>query len=65
MQDMKDLLGMRLEDALALLRERGETAEVVISASPRGQREDGTLRVVRIRPGQITACAFMDGVPQG
>ena len=65
MQDMNDLLGMRLDDALALLEARGETAEVLISSSPRGQREDGTLRVVRVRPGQITACAFMDGIPQG
>ena len=58
------LLGLRLEDALARLRERGEEEpEVLVSASPRGGHEGGTLRVVRVRPGQLTVCAFMDGQP--
>ena len=61
---MHDLLGLRLEDALAKLRERGEEEPaVVVSASPRGGHEGGTLRVVRVRPGQLTVCAFMDGQP--
>ena len=60
--NMSELLGMRMEDALKQLREQGETAEVVVSSNPRG-RDEGTLRVVRVRPGQITVCAFKDGSP--
>ena len=61
---MSELLGMRMEDALDRLRQNGMDAEVVVSSSPRGERPDGSLRVVRVRPGQITVCAFMDGIPE-
>lgn len=61
--NMSELLGMRMEDALKQLREQGETAEVVVSSNPR-RRDEGTLRVVRVRPGQITVCAFKDGSPE-
>ena len=61
---MSELLGMRMEDALDRLRRHGMDAEVVVSSSPRGERPDGSLRVVRVRPGQITVCAFMDGIPE-
>jgi len=61
---MTDLLGLRLEDALERLEQRGaDTPEVLVSSGPRGERADGTLRVVRVRPGQLTVCAFMDGIP--
>lgn len=55
---------MRLEDALDILRAQGEQMQVVQSRGPRAERDGGTLRVVRVRPGQMTVCAFLDGVPE-
>ncbi len=64
-RDVRDVLGMRLEDALAYYRALGVDAPAVVrSDSPRGERSEGTLRVVRVRPCQLTVCAFMDGLPQ-
>jgi len=60
----EELLGMRLEDALVLLRAQGEEPEIVQSRGVRVERSGGTLRVVRVRPGQVTVCAFLDGAPQ-
>ena len=60
---MQDLLGLRLEDALALLRERGVTPTVVTARAPRNPREDGTLRVIRVRGAELTVSAFQDGIP--
>ena len=62
--NLNDLLGMRLEDAQNLLRAQGEEAKIVLSRAPRTERDAGTLRVVRVRPGELTVCAFLDGVPE-
>ena len=60
----EELLGMRLEDALARLRAEGSEVRVVPSRGPRVERDGGTLRVVRVRPGELTVCAFLDGAPK-
>lgn len=60
----EELLGMRLEDALEILRAQGEQMQVAQSRGPRVERDGGTLRVVRVRPGQMTVCAFLDGAPE-
>ena len=60
---MQDLLGLRLEDALSLLKERGVTPTVVKTFAPRNPREDGTWRVIRVRGCELTVSAFQDGIP--
>ncbi len=53
---------MRLEDALEKLRCAGEPRpEILYSAAPKAEREQGVKRVVRVRPGQLTVCTFLDG----
>ena len=59
---MTDLLGLPLEEALARLSAAGITATVVETAAPR-PRSGGTLRVVRVRDGELTVSAFMDDTP--
>jgi len=57
-----ELLGMRLEDALEKLRCAVEPRpEILYSAAPKGERAQGVMRVVRVRPGQLTVCTFLDG----
>ncbi|MCH5288237.1 MAG: hypothetical protein J1E43_12550 [Christensenellaceae bacterium] len=60
---MQDLLGLRLKDALRLLEARGVTPTVVTAQAPRNPREDGTLRVIRVRGTELTVGAFRDGNP--
>ena len=61
----EQLLGMRLEDALSLCRAQGlAEPEVIATHAPRGQRSEGTLRVIRVREGQWTVSAFMDNTPK-
>ena len=60
---MQDLLGLRLEDALALMKERGMTPTVVTARAPRNPREDGTWRVIRVRGTELVVGAFQDGIP--
>ena len=60
---MQDLLGLRLEDALSLLKARGVTPTVVEARAPRNPREGGTLRVIRVRDTELTVSAFQDGIP--
>lgn len=59
---MDALLGLRLEDAQAVLRAQGIEARVISTAAPRVTREGGTLRVIRVRDGEITVSAFQDVV---
>jgi len=60
-----NVLGMPLEDALALCRAQGlPEPEVITTCAPRGQRSEGTLRVIRVREGQWTVSAFMDETPK-
>ena len=60
---MQDLLGLRLEDALRVLEAQGATPTVVRTQAPRNPREDGTLRVIRVRGTELTVSAFRDGIP--
>lgn len=59
---MERVLGMRLEEALDLLRAMGMEPAVVTTVAPRTQREGGTLRVIRVREGEITVSAFQDAI---
>ncbi len=60
-----NVLGMRLEDALSLCRAKGMAEPRIIAThAPRGQRSEGTLRVVRVREGEWTVSAFMDAAPK-
>ena len=62
MSGMEKVLGMRLEDALEILRGMGMEPNVVTTVAPRTQREGGTLRVIRVRSGEIIVSAFQDAV---
>lgn len=62
MNSMEQVLGMRLEGALAILRARGIDPKIVTTTEPRNQREGGTLRVIRVREGEITVSAFQDAI---
>lgn len=62
MNSMEQVLGMRLEDALTLLRAEGIDPKIVTTTEPRNQREGGTLRVIRVRKGEITVSAFQDAI---
>ena len=64
MSGMEKVLGMRLEDALKILADMGIEPNVVTTVAPRNQREGGTLRVIRVREGEITVSAFQDAVNQ-
>ncbi len=59
-----ELLGLPLEEALRRWAEAGrETPCVVCTADPRGQRQTGTLRVIRVRDGEWTVARFFDADP--
>lgn len=62
-QSLHDVLGMRLEDALALYRARGMEPPVLMTRAPRDQRSGGTLRVIRVRENELTVSAFRDAPP--
>jgi len=61
---MQCVLGMRLDDALALAYQKGLEPTIVHTSAPRAQREGGTLRVIRVREGEWTVSAFMDDTPK-
>ena len=58
-----ELLGMPLDAALALCREAGVEPVIRRTDDPRGARETGTPRVVRVRGGELTVSLFHDGDP--
>lgn len=58
------VLGMPLEQALRLAGAEADSIRIVRTEAPRTQREGGTLRVIRVREGEWTVSAFMDGMPQ-
>ncbi|MBE5768876.1 MAG: hypothetical protein E7333_04690 [Clostridiales bacterium] len=60
---VETLLGLPLSVALEKLREAGVEPEVVHTAAPRGNRENATLRVIRVRGNELTVGAFEDGTP--
>ena len=61
---MTELMGLKLEDALKLLTDAGNTdVRVVEYMAPRAEKDPrGTLRVVRFQPdkNELTVCAFRD-----
>ena len=73
---MQQLLGMRLEEAEAILRQQGVEPRVLITCAPRRKGEEasavreGTMRVIRVRElkcpegGELTVSAFQDGEPR-
>ena len=58
MVNMPNVLGMRLEDALAECRAQGVEPEIVMTL-PKG-REQGTIRVIRAKEGVLTVSRFED-----
>lgn len=60
-----NVLGLPLEEALQRLRAQGVEPQVVRTSDGRSARTGGTLRVVRVRPGQVVVSAFLDGAPDG
>ena len=60
---MQDLLGMRLEDAAEMMRRRGLEPEIVFTCAPRGQREEGEMRVIRVRGSELTVSRFQVDLP--
>ncbi len=56
--DEKELLGMRLEEALARLAREGVAARVEETASPRGAKASGEMRVVRVAGDLMTVARF-------
>ncbi len=65
------LLGLPLEEALARVRAWGvEEPKVIVTQAPRRRQEEsqgtpqGTLRVLRVKDGELTVSAFQDGWPR-
>ncbi len=69
MADWEALLGLPLEKALETVRAFGVEPRVLVTHAPRRRGEDdsqlrqGTLRVIRVREGELTVSAFSDGDP--
>ena len=57
MVNMPNVLGMRLEDALAECRAQGVEPEIVMTLKG---REQGTIRVIRAKEGVLTVSRFED-----
>ena len=62
--EAQQLLGLPLDTALERLGEDAARWRVTLTADPKRSREDGTLRVIRVRDGELVAARFYDGVPQ-
>ena len=60
---MQDLLGMLLEDAVELMRQRGMEPEIILTRAPRGERDEGEKRVIRVRGNELTASVFQVDLP--
>lgn len=57
----EELLGLRLEEAAEILRTRGIEPVVVRTDTPRGEKREGNLRVIRVRGNELTVSAFLSG----
>ena len=70
MANWQSLLGLPLETALQTARAWGVEPKVLVTCAPRRKGEDstapreGTLRVIRVRTGELTVSAFQDGDPR-
>ncbi len=60
---MTSVLGLTLEDALAVIRAEGQPEPAVKRILPE-RHPGGTERVVRVRPGEILAARFPDEVSE-
>ena len=69
MANWESLLGLPVEIALEKARAWGADPKVLVTCAPRRRGEDdaapreGTLRVIRVREGELTVSAFQDGEP--
>ncbi len=59
---LEGVLGLPLEEALAIMRGMGYEPIVKKTSAPKGQRE-GQLRVVRARPEEIIVGTFLTEGP--
>ena len=70
MANWESLLGLPLENALTIARTWGADPKVLITCAPRRKGEEdtgmreGTLRIIRVREGELTVSAFQDGDPR-
>ena len=70
MANWQSLLGLPLETALTTARAWGMEPKVLVTCAPRRKGEEdtgtreGTLRVIRVREGELTVSAFQDGDPR-
>ena len=70
MANWESLLGLPLEKALDIARAWGVEPKVLITCAPRRKGEEdavpraGTMRVIRVREGELTVSAFQDGAPR-
>ena len=70
MMNWEALLGLPLEAALKTARAWGAEPRVLVTNAPRRKGDDaaqpreGTLRVIRVREGELTVSAFQDGEPR-
>ena len=59
------MLGLHLEEALRRWTEAGLVIPTIHeTADPKGARETGTLRVVRVKDGEWIVAKFRDGIPR-
>ena len=59
MVNMPNVLGMRLEDAVAECRAQGVEPEIVMTLPPKGRE-----RVIRAKEGVLTVSRFEDELPK-
>ena len=70
MANWETLLGLPLDKALDIARTWGVEPKVLVTCAPRRKGEEnsamreGTLRVIRVREGELTVSAFQDGDPR-
>ena len=70
MANWQSLLGLPLETALETARAWGVEPKVLVTCAPRRKGDDsaepreGTMRVIRVREGELTVSAFQDGDPR-
>ena len=70
MANWESLLGLPLDKALETARAWGVEPRVLVTCAPRRKGEEdtgvreGTMRVIRVRVGELTVSAFQDGDPK-
>ena len=70
MANWQSLLGLPLDKALETARAWGLEPKVLVTCAPRRKGDDsadpreGTMRVIRVREGELTVSAFQDGDPR-